>query len=151
MFQMLQGWTTPFLDPAKTANSSPFDAMCYAYNTFNASYYEIYVSDIDNLSYQSQFNAWDTSGCGTILSIKHQSDTYPISIYPNPSANYVTITGINEAQNTKISIFNSFGQNVLTIYNVSNIDVSSFPAGVYFVKVEQNNKKHLLKFIKEQP
>jgi hypothetical protein len=151
MFQMLQGWTTPFLDPAKTANSNPFDAMCYAYNTFNASYYEIYVSDIDNLSYQSQFTTWDTSSCSTILSVKQQSDTYPISIYPNPSENHVTITGINEAQNTKISIFNSFGQNVLTIYNLSNIDVSSFPSGVYFIKVEQNYKTHLLKFIKEQP
>jgi len=70
MFQMLQGWTTPFVDPAKTANTTPFDAMCYAYGTYNASYYEIYVSDIDNLIFQASFNAWNPlTSCGAVLPV----------------------------------------------------------------------------------
>jgi hypothetical protein len=71
MFQMLQGWTTPFLDPAKTANTTPFDAMCYAYSTYGASYYEIYVSDIDNPVYQASFKAWNLStSCTTVRPIE---------------------------------------------------------------------------------
>lgn len=148
MFQMLQGWTTPFLDPAKTANSTPFDAMCYAYNTYGASYYEIYVSDLDNIIYQQSFNDWDEKKCKTILSVEHPADNNKLNIYPNPSSRYISIAGINDLQKANISIFDLYGQNLINTKNPLNIDISSLSNGVYLVKTEQDNKIHLMNFIK---
>lgn len=148
MFQMLQGWTTPFLDPAKTANSTPFDAMCYAYKTYGASYYEIYVSDIDNLMYQDAFTNWDTSNCGALALMENQTSNDKFSIYPNPAATEITIIGADELQKATISIFNCSGQTLINTQNPSNIDISPLSNGVYFIKMEQNNQPCLMKFIK---
>lgn len=149
MFQMLQGWTTPFLDPTKTANSTPFDAMCYAYNTYGASYYEIYVSDIDNIIYLNSFNDWDTTNCSTKSSIEDQVSDNKFSVYPNPTSSNMTIGGVNELQKVNISVFNLCGQNLINIPSPINIDISSLSTGVYFIKVEQNNKTHFMKFLKK--
>jgi hypothetical protein len=148
MFQMLQGWTTPFLDPAKTANSTPFDAMCYAYKTYGASYYEIYVSDIDNLMYQNAFNNWDTTNCGALALMENQTSNDKFSIYPNPAATEITIIGADELQKATISIVNCSGQTLINTQNPSNIDISPLSNGVYFIKMEQNNQPCLMKFIK---
>ncbi len=148
MFQMLQGWTTPFADPAKTANSTPFDAMCYAYKTFGASYYEVYVSDVDNMIYQQSFNNWDTTNCNSILSVVQPATHDKPDVYPNPSAHYASIAGIDDRYQVTISLLNLFGQILLSSHSASYIDVSSLADGVYFIKVEQNNKVHLLKFVK---
>lgn len=149
MFQMLQGWTTPFLDPAKTANSTPFDAMCYAYNTYGASYYEIYVSDIDNINYQSSFKDWSTINCNSGLSVNSPTDDSKLYIYPNPSCNAISIIGFNNLQKATISVVNMNGQNVLNIQNPLNIDISSLSNGVYFIKIEESNKTQTMKFVKE--
>jgi Secretion system C-terminal sorting domain len=148
MFQMLQGWTTPFLDPTKTANSTPFDAMCYAYNTYSASYYEIYVSDLDNVLYQQSFNNWNTKNCNTLSSVEHPTNNDTLNIYPNPSSQYISIVGINNLQNINGFIFNVYGQNLRHIQNPLNIDISSLSNGVYFITLRQNNKVHLMKFVK---
>lgn len=147
MFQMLQGWTTPFLDPKKTANSTPFDAMCYAYNTYGASYFEIYVSDIDNLNYQTSFNNWTTSNCGNDTSNDNSSNSQ-LSVYPNPSLSTITINGINKLQKVNISIFDEKAKQIIKTENTANIDISPLSNGVYFIQVEQNNRKNCLKFIK---
>lgn len=149
MFQMLQGWTTPFLDPAKTANSTPFDAMCYAYKTYGASYYEIYVSDIDNINYQQSFKDWNTINCNSGLSVGFSTDNSKLYIYPNPSCNSISIIGFNNLQKVTISVVNMNGQNVLNIQNPLNIDISSLSNGIYFIKIEENNKTQTMKFVKE--
>lgn len=148
MFQMLQGWTTPFLDPAKTAHSTPFNAMCYAYNTFGASYYEVYVSDLDNIIYQQSFSNWDTATCNPLLSIKPYPVDNPLNIYPNPSSRYISVAGTNALQKTNISILNLYGQNLLSFESPLKMDISSLSNGVYVIKIEQNNQVDLLKFIK---
>lgn len=147
MFQMLQGWTTPFLDPKKTANSTPFDAMCYAYKTYKTSYYEIYVSDIDNLNYQTSFNNWTTSNCGTDTT-NDNSSNYQLSLYPNPSLSTITIIGIDKLQKVNITIFDEKAKRLIKTETSENIDVSPLSNGVYFIQIEQNNHKNSLKFIK---
>ncbi len=58
MFQALQGWNQPFAEPAKTAGGTPFDGIKYAYDTFGAKYFELYVPDLDDQSYWSEFQKW---------------------------------------------------------------------------------------------
>lgn len=151
MFQMLQGWTTPFLDPAKTANSTPFDAMCYAKNTFDASYYEIYVSDIDNALYQSSFNTWNpVSTCDLIMSDNNQSEDNPkLNVTQNLVLNSITVNGLNKQSDFLISIFNMCGQNMLSIQNKSILDITNLATGMYIITINQDKSKYSFKFIKK--
>ncbi|NJK83040.1 MAG: T9SS type A sorting domain-containing protein [Saprospiraceae bacterium] len=149
MFQMLQGWTTPFLDPTKTANSTPFDAMCYAFNTYNSSYYEIYVSDIDNPIYQQSFINWDANNCGPVLSLDYPLNKANLKIYPNPASNSISISGIDYLYDLSVLIFNSKGQNIMITQNYQNIDVSTFNSGIYFICINQNDRKYYFKLIKQ--
>ena len=73
-----------------------------------------------------------------------------IDIYPNPAATQLFIHSSNQPV-SEVSITNLVGQ---TIYNnmqtsaihLFTVDVSAFPAGVYFVKVNGNDVR---KFVKE--
>lgn len=57
-FQMLQSWVSPFANPAKTAGTIPTDAIEYAYTTFGATYFEVYVPDLDNKEWHDEFREW---------------------------------------------------------------------------------------------
>ncbi|WP_396167208.1 T9SS type A sorting domain-containing protein [Flavobacterium sp.] len=71
-------------------------------------------------------------------------------IYPNPVKDYLTIKG-NTVVN-KVTVFNSLGQ-ILFEKNQNNsefsIDLSNLSSGNYYVKVESDDKKQILKVIKE--
>lgn len=77
-----------------------------------------------------------------------------ISIYPNPTKNFVTIKS-NSSENIKfIELYNTLGQ--LMYYEViadktdSNIDLSKFRDGIYFIKINfENNKIFSSKLILE--
>lgn len=69
-----------------------------------------------------------------------------ISIYPNPATNYITI---NEA--TPLSMFSIEGKELFASSTpIKKIDVSSFPRGVYYIKVQGNaGSSSITKFIKQ--
>jgi Secretion system C-terminal sorting domain len=147
MFQMLQGWTTPFLDPLKTANSTPFDAMCYAYKSYGASYFEIYVSDLDNAIYQQGFKNWNAANCNALSALQDSENQIQLKIYPNPASHFISIQGISEPNKAKVSVLDLYGQHLLSIQNPSNADVSSLSNGIYLIQVELGTEIHILKLI----
>lgn len=65
-------------------------------------------------------------------------------IYPNPAKDHFTIENIsNEFRNTTLEIFNLLGEKVFSqslIHEQENIDCSSFPKGIYFLKVAYEGK-----------
>jgi endonuclease I len=70
-----------------------------------------------------------------------------ITLYPNPSSNYIKISGIKSK--TNINIYDVLGKKILskTIEeSQNNIDVSQLKKGLYFIRIESNN--FALKFIK---
>ena len=76
-------------------------------------------------------------------------NTQMVSIYPNPATNTITI---ENPEGAVIEITNIQGQVVKTLASTSsktNIDVSTFPSGVYFVKVKTEIGIEVKKFIKE--
>lgn len=72
-----------------------------------------------------------------------------VSIYPNPTSNALTITGIENAQ--FFSIYNIIGKEVKTGKITSNntIDVNQLKKGVYFLKLKGKNITYTKKFIKQ--
>jgi hypothetical protein len=155
MFQMLQGWTSPFLDPAKAAGSTPFDAMCYAYKTYGALYFEVYVSDIDHIAYQSGFTSWDPlTTCVTALPAENDPDKSPeliekVMIYPNPASSTISVSGIAETLSVDIIITSLGGQQLARFTSAKDINISLLPDGCYVASILNGSKQFKLKFIKQ--
>ena len=59
MFQMLQAWQDPFANPERTdICDGPAIGMKFAFDNFNARYFEVYSDDLDYLPYQKSLQAW---------------------------------------------------------------------------------------------
>jgi len=69
-----------------------------------------------------------------------------ITVYPNPVVNCVNIS--TSLKDFKVAIYNNFGQKVAegkANGNAASFDVSAFPKGIYFVKLEDGAS---MKFVK---
>ena len=71
-----------------------------------------------------------------------------IKVYPNPANNIMLISGLSHS--TKISIYDMFGNLILSDHHVENqIDVSNLSAGVYVIKIWYGEVVVTRKFIKQ--
>jgi len=62
-FQALQPWNKPFANPEKTKGARPADGIEYAYKTFNARYFELYVQDLDEQTNWESLRSWNDILC----------------------------------------------------------------------------------------
>jgi PKD repeat protein len=62
-FQALQAWNQPFFDPAKTANTTPSEGIQYGYETYGSTYFELYVTDVDDQNFWPAFQTWHDFLC----------------------------------------------------------------------------------------
>lgn len=71
-----------------------------------------------------------------------------ITVYPNPASSNLTVTLAGDEAAT-VQLFNLVGQQVYseTAVNSASINVSSFKAGVYMLKVSQNGKVYTSKVV----
>lgn len=73
-----------------------------------------------------------------------------ISIFPNPSHDFLLISGITEQANVKF--ISMTGETVLSIENLRNdrskIDISTLPTGVYHVTVGTGELMEVIRFVK---
>ncbi len=120
--------------------STPFDAIYYQPSNNNKEYLTIspdcrdwILHEIMNLSSKNK----------TGLIQKHQLYKIPeLKIFPNPNNGIFNLEISNVKEIFNIDIINNIGQTILKKeYNSSsiNIDISEFPRGIYFVKIENNS------------
>jgi len=72
-----------------------------------------------------------------------------MDVYPNPASNNLTV---ESAVNGVIDIINIQGQLIQTLptsRNKTNIDISSYPSGVYFLEIRTDKGLEVKKFVKE--
>jgi len=84
-----------------------------------------------------------------ITAIRNYNNTASFSIYPNPSADNITI---ESPQQSTIEIYNIQGQLIETLAannNTLNIDVSAFPNGIYILEMKTEKEIEVKKFVKE--
>ncbi|HNW89671.1 MAG TPA: T9SS type A sorting domain-containing protein [Bacteroidales bacterium] len=123
-------------------NGNPISgATAQLYNATTPGFYQVQVT-----------NSYGCSSISVILSITNideNSIENGISIYPNPANNYITL---EFAQKCIIEISNIQGQliKILSVIgNQSNIDISTFPSGLYIMKVKTEKGVAVKKFVKE--
>ena len=103
----------------------------------NRNYYYVQYNDITYMSFKPSSNS--------ILESKKDN----ISIYPNPVINNLTIK--NEEAIDELKIFDVQGKMQLHLSpksEIIDIDMSLFPAGVYFLQIVSHNKVNTSKIIK---
>ena len=87
---------------------------------------------------------------GIITFYESTSDLSNISIYPNPTTGSCTLISKNISH---VEAYNSLGQCIINLEaskGKTTIDLSSQPAGIYFVNVTDNNGKRCVKKVAKQ-
>jgi len=80
------------------------------------------------------------SYCQSILGIADQKDIANITIYPNPTTGNLFLDIPESDQNFTVYIYNQLGVEVSQFTNQKNIDITKVPAGIYFVKIELDER-----------
>ncbi|MDG1332684.1 MAG: aryl-sulfate sulfotransferase [Crocinitomicaceae bacterium] len=82
--------------------------------------------------------------CG-IASISEETISQ-VELYPNPSTGVFKIDGFSLGQNDlKMTVVDMFGKVIKEVENTLELDLTEFPEGVYFVKLNFNNEKVITK------
>ena len=65
-----------------------------------------------------------------------------LQLWPNPASETIHIDGLNAAE---VQVYNALGQLVKRVQGSNEINVSSLPEGMYFIKVGNNTRKIIVK------
>jgi len=83
------------------------------------------------------------------LAVHNPSAPNSCKVYPNPASDKLSIVRKN-AQTELVGIFNLVGSEVMKLNNPDNqVDISSLPSGMYFIKVKTNQELETISFIKK--
>ena len=92
-------------------------------------------------------NCSDTSECVSVVATSIEDDIqFQLNIYPNPATNYFIIEA-NSNLIESAALLNDLGQQVKTISltnNISRVDVSDLPKGMYLVQIAFKNDGNML-------
>jgi hypothetical protein len=80
-------------------------------------------------------------------------DESDVMVYPNPAKDAVTLEINNTSGKTNYTVCNVIGKTVVSSsvenQNKININLAGQPAGVYFIKIENNGQRAVKKIIVE--
>jgi hypothetical protein len=74
-----------------------------------------------------------------------EAETESISFFPNPTKSEITFSQAIE----KVEVIDLTGKAILTFTNAKTINIESLPAGVYYLRLTNNDKAIMRKVIKE--
>ncbi|MEW5844869.1 MAG: T9SS type A sorting domain-containing protein [Bacteroidota bacterium] len=105
----------------------------------------------DYYTYSGTFDIWNTDVLVKVnltpLGIDSEFDKIRPAIYPNPSSDFIIISGID---NYSISIFDLNGRMVYqNIPSENKVDISSLPKGIYIVKLATSKGFSIHKVLKQ--
>jgi Secretion system C-terminal sorting domain len=76
------------------------------------------------------------------------------SLFPNPATEKLFIELVGDSFNTRITLFDAFGQKIMSRFadqKLNTISLQNLPEGMYFVEVSTNNKISTTKIVKINP
>ena len=113
----------------------------------------IFLTDLPVGNYH--IKATDSNGCDmqeymlthTALDIVIADAENAFILYPNPATNYIQISGI--VTNALITIYSMDGRKVFegNVINQQFINLSGIASDLYFVKIEEENRRNTFKLI----
>ncbi len=119
----------PYINKVQVYNS-------YSYNTQTSSFY---LSGRTTYNYNTAI----TLGTETI-----EKATATISVYPNPTQDFLTIQNKSNIEIDKITVTDLSGKKVLDENNSNSVDVQNLSKGMYILEVISGASKAVSKFVK---
>ena len=108
----------------------------------------------NTITFETTDDQGNSSSCSfeiEVLPFLNNDDNYftnGLSIYPNPSSNLVTVNSKTDVL-TSISIFDITGKQILVIKTINSetktLDISNFSNGIYFMIINSEVTKRLIK------
>jgi hypothetical protein len=77
-------------------------------------------------------------------------DEMQVEVYPNPSAGKISVAIENEIKGSQLEIYNAIGEKIYSptaLFSYSLIDLSTYPKGIYFLKLKSDNGTEAVKKI----
>lgn len=81
------------------------------------------------------------------IGLEENSQKVSWKVFPNPTSTIISIEGLPAGIIT-LQIINNQGKVIQSVAYNNAIDVSSLPAGMYFIRIENNGKIEQVKFVK---
>lgn len=113
------------------------------------------ITNLDNIRLPFEFNNYlyySKDGkfwkYGKNLNTEFFTKDSKLTIYPNPSSNYVKITTTNNETVENVQVFDLNGKLVISKSNSNEINISHLNAGTYFAKIQIDGKWINKKIIK---
>jgi Secretion system C-terminal sorting domain len=98
---------------------------------------------IKDYAYESTPNACIESG-QIALGINENTTNNAMSVFPNPFNSTTTLITIKHLKNATLTITNSYGQAVKQVKNIKgqtlSLSLETLPSGIYFIRLEDENK-----------
>jgi len=115
----------------------------------NKNEYSFIDGDMNNNTLFYRLKMVDIDGQESYSNIERVEveQTLPVKVYPNPAQDQISIVGTAQ-QIQHAELYNMTGQKMLTIRAASDlttIDISNFPAGMYFLKLRDGQSTHFVK------
>lgn len=115
----------------------------------------IKVEAVDNVFFDISNNNFTISNSVGIKSVS-QNNPVKLSVWPNPFNDqlHFAVSHLNNGTATDVTVLDLLGQAVLTNSYTSrseleaSLDLSEFRAGIYFLKVSNDNKQSVYKIVK---
>ena len=110
---------------------------------------ELITADLDN-SLAESWNCININGSpNAINSLEPAVDpeNSSLTLYPNPVQNILYITG-DDSEDYDVEVFSVLGQLVLSVVNVTQIEVGGFNGGLYLIKITSENSTKVKRIVK---
>lgn len=78
-----------------------------------------------------------------------ERENQPLKIYPNPTKDLLLIETLDASQISELNLFDVTGKRILQTIGVSQLDLRTLPAGIYFLEVPQTNGISRYKIVKQ--
>ncbi len=155
------GWGTPFdlkelpEDENLDKNNIRYVKIIDVIGTIDPQYATYDANgNIINDPYPTNFasGGFDLTGVGVINNQNstsvNQYNELSISAYPNPCKDFIYI----HAKGCKLSLYNNLGQKLTEQYlieNQSQINICNYPAGIYFIHLQNSQAEKCIKIVKQ--
>jgi hypothetical protein len=93
------------------------------------------------------------SSASATTSVSTVAADQAFTLYPNPAANTINFKGLSSAHDASYTIYDVLGNVNATgslTENMTSVNVSSLPPGIYFAKLHSDQKESTLRFVIEK-